>query len=732
MKQARFYNCGIFLILTLCLVHPGVRAQEKMPFRNASLSTEKRISDLVSRLTLEEKIMLLGYKSSAVPRLGIPAYNWWNEGLHGVARAGLATVFPQAIGMAATFNDSLLTAVAGVISTEARAKYNLSTAQGLRQQYMGLTFWSPNINIFRDPRWGRGQETYGEDPFLTATMGMSFVKGIQGNDPRYLKAAACAKHFAVHSGPEAGRHSFNTIVDEKDLRETYLYAFKKLVGGGVESVMCAYNRLNNEPCCTSNTLLTEILHKEWGFKGHVVTDCGALYDILDYHKVMNDPAEVAAAAIKAGVNLDCSNLLQKNVLEAYRRKLISDKLIDSSITTLLRTPFKLGFFDEASAVPFSALGAADVHTPSAVALARKAAQQSMVLLKNSRFAGEENNLLPLQRNKYGAIMVLGANAGAMDPLVANYHGMSGDMVTFVEGITAAAGPGIAVQYDQGSDYNDTTHFGGLWAAGESDITIAVIGLTPVYEGEEGDAFLAAHGGDKLSLSLPQAHIEMLKRLRSNKKPVVVVVTAGSNVDIAAIEPYADAIILAWYPGEQGGNALADIIFGKVSPSGRLPVTFYQSLADLPAYDNYNMRGRTYRYFNGKVQYPFGFGLSYTSFEYNWQNQPGKVNTVKDTLVFSATIKNTGAMDGDEVVQAYVYYPPIERMPVKELKGFKRVQVTKGGEQTVQFFIPVTELQKWDLQQKKWVLYPGDYRIAIGGNSQEMKLNYTLKIKPGIK
>jgi len=726
MKNLNKYFYRFFFTVIFLAAQFQMQAQEVLPFRNANLSMESRIKDLLSRLTLEEKISLLGYKSSAVPRLGIPAYNWWNEGLHGVARAGLATVFPQAIGMAATFNDSLLKEVANVISTEARAKYNLSTALGFHQQYMGLTFWSPNINIFRDPRWGRGQETYGEDPFLTATMGLSFVKGIQGNDPNYLKAAACAKHFAVHSGPEAGRHSFNTIVDEKDLRETYLYAFKKLVDGGVEAVMCAYNRLNDEPCCTSNTLLTKILHKEWGFKGHVVTDCGALYDILDYHKVMNDPVEVAAAAIKAGVNLDCSDLLQKNVIEAYNRKLISDNLLDSSLGTLLRTQFKLGFFDDKKTIPFTGLGAESVHSTADIALARTAAQQSMVLLKN------DNNLLPLKKNKYGAIMVLGANAGAMDPLVANYHGMTGDMVTFAEGITAAAGPAIAVQYDQGSDYSDTTHFGGLWAAGESDITIAVVGLTPVYEGEEGDAFLAAHGGDKLSLGLPAAHIAMLKKLRRNKKPVVVVVTAGSNVDIAAIEPYADAIILAWYPGEQGGNALADILFGKISPAGRLPVTFYKSLTDLPAYDNYNMKGRTYRYFDGDVQYPFGFGLSYTSFDYAWKQEPGKINSLKDTLVFSATIRNSGAMDGDEVTQVYIKYPALERMPLKELKSFKRVHINKDSEKLVQFFIPVTELQKWDMAQKKWMLYPGDYTISIGSSSQNIKLNSVVKIKTGIK
>ena len=719
-------NRNIFFSLAMAVVFSvsttNAQAQEKMLFRNETAPVEKRIKDLLNRLTIEEKVSLLGYKSSAIPRLGIPAYNWWNEALHGVARAGLATVFPQAIGMAATFNDSLHEAVADVISTEARAKYNLSTAMGRSTQYMGLTFWSPNINIFRDPRWGRGQETYGEDPFLTATMGTAFVRGIQGHDPRYLKAAACAKHYAVHSGPEAGRHAFNTIVDEKDLRETYLYAFKKLVDGKVEAVMCAYNRLNNEPCCTSNTYLTGILYNEWQFKGHVVTDCGALNDILDYHKLETDPAIVAAAAVKAGVNLDCSDLLQKNIITAYNRKLISAQEIDSSLSNLFRTQFKLGFFDGKKNNPFSKLGAESVHSPEHVKLARKAAAQSIVLLKNDK------GILPIPKSKYGSIMVLGANAGAMDPLVANYHGMSGDMVTFAEGITAAAGAATAVQYDQGSDYIDTTHFGGIWAAGESDITIAVIGLTPVYEGEEGDAFLAANGGDKLTLDLPAAHIAMLKELRKKKKPVVVVVTAGSNVDIAAIDPYADAILLAWYPGEQGGNAVADIIFGNISPAGRLPVTFYQSLKDLPKYDSYDMKGRTYRYYDGKVQFPFGFGLSYTSFAYAWKQQPQKINTAKDTVNFSVTINNTGAMNGDEVAQVYIKYPDMDRMPVKELKAFKRTTITKGTGKNISFSIPVSELQKWDLKTNKWMLYPGEYTILVGSSSQDIKLQSAFTIK----
>ncbi|HEY8388985.1 MAG TPA: glycoside hydrolase family 3 N-terminal domain-containing protein [Parasegetibacter sp.] len=718
----------LFILFAFTAVFSCQHKEENdlLPFRNPALSIEERTKDLLGRLTLEEKVSLLGYRSKAVERLGIPAYNWWNEALHGVARAGLATVFPQAIGMAATFNDSLMYAVADVISTEARAKYNLSTAMDRRLQYLGLTFWSPNVNIFRDPRWGRGQETYGEDPFLTASMGLAFVKGLQGDDPRYLKAAAAAKHFAVHSGPEKGRHGFNAVVDEKDLRETYLYAFRKLVvEGGIESIMCAYNRLNGLPCCTSSPLLTDILRNEWGFNGHVVTDCGALEDIYRFHKVTNDTAAIAADALRAGVNLDCSDLLQTNLIKAYERKLISEEEIDLALSALLRTQFKLGFFDDKKKVPFNNLGENDVNNEKHVQLARVAAQQSIVLLKNS------NNILPLKKEKYGSIMVLGANAGAMDPMVANYHGMSGNIVTFAEGITKAAGPAVAVQYDQGSDFNDTTRFGGLWHAGESDITIAVIGLTPVYEGEGGDAFLAANGGDKLTLDLPAPHVILLRELRKKNKPVIAVITAGSNVDISSIEPYADAILLAWYPGEQGGNAVADIIFGNVSPAGRLPVTFYASFNDLPAYDSYDMKGRTYRYFNGNVQYPFGFGLSYTSFDYTWEKQPAELKSVDDTLSFSVRVSNTGSVNGDEVAQLYIEYPNLERMPVKELKGFKRVNIEAGGSREVQFKLPVAELKKWDMDQKKWVLYPGQYIIQIGSSSRDIKLNSPLIVKPGL-
>jgi beta-glucosidase len=555
-------------------------------------------------------------------------------------------------------------------------------------------------------------------------MGSAFVKGIQGNDKRYLKASACAKHFAVHSGPEAGRHTFNAVIDEKDLRETYLYAFKKLVDAGVESIMCAYNRVNDEPCCTGKTLLQTILHKEWGFKGHVVTDCWALEDVWLRHKAIPNSVETAAAAIKAGVNLDCSYLLQDDVMKAIDQKLLTEKEVDGALAAILRTQVKLGFYDPPALNPFNKYGKDSVSNNYHTMLARKMAQESMVLLKNNE------NILPLNKNKYGAIMVVGPNAASLDALLGNYHGVSDKALNFVEGITAAVDPGTRVEYDQGCDYADTVHFGGTWAAGNADITIAVIGLTPVYEGEEGDAFLAPGRGDKKNLGLPEAHIAYMKALRKSckDKPIIAVITAGSAVDLTAIAPYADAIILAWYPGEQGGNALADIIFGNVSPAGRLPVTFYKNLDELPAYDNYNMKGRTYRYFSGTVQYPFGFGLSYTSFDYSWKQQPVSINSLKDDIKFSITVKNAGAMDGDEVAQVYIKYPRIERMPIKELKGFKRIHVSKGKEQTIQFSIPALELQKWDLEQNKWILYPGDYTISIGSSSQDIRLNSTINIK----
>jgi beta-glucosidase len=714
----------ICLLIAVSLLQSIAMAQDKIIYKDASQPLDARVHDLVSRLTLQEKVALLGYNSQAVPRLGIPAYNWWNEALHGVARAGDATIFPQAIGMAATFNNDLLKQVSSVISTEARAKYNLAIAQDRHLQYMGLTFWTPNINIFRDPRWGRGQETYGEDPYLTATMGSAFVRGLQGDDPKYLKASATAKHFAVHSGPEATRDKFDAHVDMKDLRETYLYAFHALVSGAhVESVMAAYNRINGTPNSINKWLLTDVLRKEWGFKGHVVTDCGALDDVFNTHKTLPGPVETAAAAIKAGINLDCSDVLQDDVIKAINQKLLTEKEVDDALFLLLRTEFKLGFYDDQANIPWHNYGADSVHNDAHMALARKVAQQSMVLLKNN------NNLLPLSKAKISSMAIVGPNAGAYDPLVANYHGVNDKVVNFVEGLTAAAGPATRIEYDLGCNYTDTTHFGGIWMAGNADVTVAVMGLSPVLEGEAGDAFLSESGGDKKDLELPASEIAYMKQLRKDvHHPIILVITAGSDIDVDAVAPYADAIIMAWYPGEQGGNALADIIFGKVSPSGHLPVTFYKSLSNVPDYSNYHMAGRTYRYYNGPVQYPFGFGLSYTSFAYNDQDGLKKDYRATDTITTTITVKNTGAMDGDEVVQGYIKYPSVDRMPLKELKFFKRVSVSIGGEQTVTVKIPLSDLQKWDLAANKWKLYPGNYKLVLGSSSQDEKLSMDFTVK----
>lgn len=703
----------------LLLSFPILTFAQKPVFRNENASTEARVKDLLRTLTLEEKVSQLGYSSEAIPRLGIPAYNWWNEALHGVARAGKATIFPQAIAMAASFDETLLEQVAGAISTEARAKYNLSTAQGRHLQYMGLTFWSPNINIFRDPRWGRGQETYGEDPFLTGTMGSAFVRGLQGTG-KYLKASACAKHYAVHSGPEASRHTFNAVINEKDLRETYLYAFHKLVDAGVESVMCAYNRVNDEPCCTGNTLLRNILRKEWKFKGHVVTDCWALDDVFLRHKSLPDNVSTAAAAIKAGVNLDCSNLLKSDVIKAVDQKLLTRAEVDSALAPILRTRLKLGMFDDPKLVPYSEYGADSIANDWHRNLARKMATESMVLLKNSK------HILPLQKEKIGAILVAGPNAASIDALLANYHGVSDKAVNFVEGIAAAVDEGTRVEYDQGCDYYDTVHFGGTWASSNADLTVAVIGLSPVYEGEEGDAFLSS--GDRNSLDLPASHVAYIKALRkASDKPLIVVITAGSATDVSAIEPYADAIIYAWYPGEQGGNALADLLFGKVSPSGRLPLTFYKNLSDLPAFDNYNMEGRTYRYFKGQVQYPFGFGLSYTKFEYKWDSDTILTDDAKN-YTLSVNVTNRGYVDADEVVQLYLESPKLEKMPLEELKFFKRISLKRGETKTVRIEVPVEELKKWNSETKQWYLARGEYIFKVGASSQDIRLQKVIHLR----
>ena len=691
-------------------------------FRDCNLSITERADDLLETLTLEEKISLLGYSSPAIERLQIPYYNWWNEGLHGAARAGQATVYPQAIAMAATFDPVLVNQVADAISTEARAKHNMAIAKDKRLQYLGINYWTPNINIFRDPRWGRGQETYGEDPYLTGQIGTAFIHGLQGDDPNKYKISACAKHFAAHSGPEAVRHEFNAVVDEKDLRETYLPAFKTLVDNGVSAVMCGYNRLNDEPCCTSENLLETILTKEWKFKGQITTDCWSLDDIYLRHKSLPTAVDVAAAAIKQGVNMDCSPLLQREAMNAINQGLITEKDIDRSIYTTLVTQIKLGFYDEPCESPYTTYGPDSINNNYHVDLALKAAEKSMVLLKN-------DGILPLERSKTGSMMVLGENAANISVLVGNYHGMSGNMVTYAEGLVSKSGPGTAVQYDFGVSYSDTSHFGGIWGAGMSEVSVVVLGLTPLFEGEEGDAFLSKSGGDKENLSIPEAHLKFLKKLRaSHDKPIIAVLTAGSALDVEEVAPYADAIIYSWYSGEQGGTALANIIYGDVSPSGKLPLTFYKSLDDLPDYADYSMANRTYRYFTKEVAYPFGFGLSYTSFDYAWINKPAKAYKKDQEITFDVKVGNVGDFDGDDVVQIYIQYPDMDRMPVKELKAFKRTSIKSNGSSNLSFTINTNDLQKWDLKRSKWNLYKGEYKILVSKNANEAVLEHTFVIK----
>ncbi|WP_460556196.1 glycoside hydrolase family 3 C-terminal domain-containing protein [Ferruginibacter profundus] len=708
MIYRRYY----YLFFLLLWLSPATYAQYNYAFQNPALSIDKRADDLIKQLNTEEKISLLLYNSPGVERLHIPRYNWWNEALHGVARAGRATVFPQAIGMAATFNDSLINKVADAISDEARAKFNAAVKNNNRAQYLGLTFWSPNINIFRDPRWGRGHETYGEDPYLTGRMGSAFVKGMQGDNPDYYKTVACAKHFVVHSGPEPLRHEFNAMVSDNDLRNTYLPAFKTLVTEAkVGGVMCAYNRTDSLPCCTSKFLLQDILRDEWHFKGYVVTDCWALDDIFTFHKFVRTTEEAAALAIKANVNVECGNTL-KDLTGALNKKLITQKEIDASLKINLTTLFKLGLFDAADKNPFNTIEESVVDNEAHRLLARQTAAQSMVLLSN------KNNSLPLKKN-INHILVTGPNANVSNVLMANYNGNSSKAVNFLEGITGAVSASTIISYNQGCNLTDTTMQDIYWQLNDADAVIAVMGLSPLLEGENGDAYLSEAGGDKKDIEFPYAQLKYLRQLRAKtNKPLIVVITTGSAIALAEVEKIADAVIIAWYPGEEGGNAAADIIFGNSDPAGRLPVTFYQSTADLPAFDNYSMNERTYRYFTGRTLHPFGFGLSYTHFDY----ADFTVNKTKNEYTINFKVTNTGNFDGEEVVQLYVSRVNKNKgEPNTTLKNFKRISIKKGAAANVSLSVAKKDLEYWDEKQHAYVVYPGEYEIRIGSSAEDIKI-----------
>jgi beta-glucosidase len=676
------------------------------PFRDPNRSAAERAANLVSLLTLEEKIAQMVHDTPAIERLGIPAYSWWNEALHGVARSGRATVFPQAIGLAATFDEALMHEVATVISDEARAKFNAARALGNPGRYAGLTFWSPNINIFRDPRWGRGQETYGEDPFLTARMGVAFVKGLQGDDPKILKSAGCAKHFAVHSGPEALRHEFNVRPSKKDLHETYLPAFEALVREGkVAGVMSAYNRLYGEPASASTFLLQDLLRKQWGFDGYVVSDCWALTDLKDHHKTTRSSAESAAKALKAGVNVDCGSTYP-DLKQALAQQLVTETEIDQTLAKLLETRFRLGLFD--ASTPFDTLDPKIVGSDAHAEVARRAAVESLVLLKNA------GNTLPLSK-EIKNIALLGPYAADAYVLLGNYFGSSARLSTVLEGIAGKLDAGASMEFAHAFLVDRENPNPIDWTTGAANTSQAVIvtlGLSGLLEGEEGAANASPFKGDRRDIRLPKNQINYVKTLRSKgKAPIIAVVFGGSPLDLAELEPHVDAILLSWYPGQEGGNAIADVLFGDASPSGRLPLTFPRSISDLPSFSDYAMDNRTYRYSTKAPLYPFGFGLSYGQVAYDSLTLSTATLAAGASLTATVTVRNTSTRSLDEVVQLYVSdLQASVRVPQASLIGFRRVKLAPGQSHAVAFDVPSSALQLVNEAGER-VLEPGAFRLT---------------------
>ncbi len=842
----------IFSVSALTFIVGAQQDPYAFPFRNTSLSLEERVNDLVSRMTLQEKADQLLYTAPAIPRLGIPSYNWWNEALHGVARAGYATVFPQSITIANSWDEGLIFNVANAISDEARAKYHEFQRRGKTGIYQGLTFWSPNINIFRDPRWGRGHETYGEDPFLTGRMGYEFVKGMQGDDPKYLKTVATAKHFAVHSGPEPLRHSFNAKVSETDLRETYLPAFRTLVvDAGVYSVMGAYNMFRDYPCC-ANPILYGILRNEWGFKGYIVSDCWAISDFYKYTKFAKDPAEAAAQAVKAGTDLECGSDY-KNLMEAVNRGLLTEGDINIAVKRIFTARFKLGMFDPDEIVPYAQIPFFVNGSDYNNTLSRQAGRESIVLLKNT------DNILPLSKN-IKTLAVIGPNADNFESLIGNYNGIPKDPVTILKGITDKLTPETKIIYAEGSDLAEGIHnltpipsrylqtpdgtqgalgeyfnnrdmkgepaftrvddninfywehlsprtdlpddnFGVRWttylvppvsgnyaigswgssgydilldgkkiitsmnehhafhievpaelqagkkykievlyknfagdadmkllwapprpditaeavkAAKEADAVVLVLGLSQRLEGEEMaikiDGF---SGGDRTNLNLPAIQEQLLDAVTATGKPVIVVLTSGGALSVNKAQEKASAILLAGYGGQQGGNALADVLFGDFNPAGRLPVTYYKSIDQIPAFENYDMAGKTYRFFTKEPLYPFGYGLSYTTFTYSNLSIPEKAVAGEDIKV-KVTVRNSGKVKGEEVVQLYLNDEKASTpRPIRQLEGFQRISLKPGESKEVEFILLPRQFSIINSKDKR-VIEPGYFTISVGG------------------
>lgn len=683
--------------------------------------TRKVAKELVEQMTMEEKMSQMLFESPAIERLGIPAYNWWNEALHGVARAGVATMFPQAIGLAASFDRNLLHKIGDVVSTEGRAKYNEFSGKGDRGIYKGLTFWAPNVNIFRDPRWGRGQETFGEDPYLTGELGVAYIKGLQGEDEDHLKVAACAKHYAVHSGPEALRHHFDAKVSKHDLYDTYLYAFKRCVKDGrVEAVMGAYNRVNGEPACGSKTLLKDILRKDWGFMGHVVSDCWAVKDFHENHHVTKSPVESVTMAVNNGCDLNCG-CTYTFLGEAYEKNLVSKEAITEAVERLVEIRVRLGMIGGYSS-PYQELGYDKVECKEHVEFAVETAKRCMTLLKN------KEGILPLQKDKYKTIAVIGPNADSRRGLVGNYEGRSSQYITPLEGIRQYVKEDVNVLYSQGCHlYKDKVEGLGqkkdsfaeaLIMAERADLVVLCMGLDAGIEGEEGDAGNEYASGDKLGLKLPGVQQELLEEITAVGKPVVLLLLAGSAIDLSWADEHVDAILDAWYPGARGGRAIAEVLFGEDSPGGKLPVTFYRETKELPDFEDYSMKNRTYRYAKGNILYPFGYGLTYSKVIYQNARVDRVVRDVLENVTLEVEVKNHGNYPVYESVQAYVKHMDAQEYePFWQLKGVENIALQPG--ETKKAVITLTPRDFAIITEEgNCVVRPGEYILSIGGQQPD--------------
>lgn len=707
----------LFLLIFFAVTSPNF-GQKKFdyPFQNPALSISARVNDLVSRLTLEEKVNQMLNSTPAIERLGIPPYDWWNECLHGVARTKYHTTsYPQAIGMAATFDVGAMKKMGDFTSDEGRAIHNESLRKKDYSRYTGLTYWTPNINIFRDPRWGRGQETYGEDPFLTASMGTAFVEGLQGNDPKYLKAAACAKHYAIHSGPESSRHTFDVNISDHDLWDTYLPAFKQLVvNAKVAGVMCAYNAYAGQACCGNDKLMVDILRNKWNFKGYVTSDCGAIDDFYKTHKLFPDAESSATDAVLHGTDVECGNHTYKTLTQAVKDGKLTEKDIDVSLKRLFTIRFRLGMFDPISMVKYAQIPVSNLESQPHTDLALKMAKESIVLLRNEPAGGQKNNLLPLNKN-IKRIAVLGPNADNANTQLGNYNGQPSVVTTILQAIKGKL-PNADIFYSKATDFVSTEpqDFSKLIdSIKEADVIIYVGGISPRLEGEEMRVHTPGFsGGDRTSINLPAVQTEFLKALKATGKPIVFVMMTGSALAIPWEEENIPAIINAWYGGEAAGTAVADVLFGDYSPSGRLPVTFYRSDSDLPPFDDYSMQNRTYRYFKGDPLYPFGFGLSYTKFAYKDLKLSKTKIKKNESVTAEVVVTNEGKMKSDEVVQLYLtHLPGGGDIPLYSLKGFKRISLLPGASQKVKFTI-TPDMMKTVNEEGASVLNSGKIEVSV--------------------